>query len=528
MQAARILVILAVFLAACGDAPGAGSEGMSTTESTASDIGNLATSTSTSTGTPTPTSTAGSSTDASTDSTTGETTGETTAEPSGGTTEVMASSTSTGEPADETWIQGFGAPESQHPGGLGFAAGGELWVAGDVYGSIDLGAGVRAPAGSGIYLAKYAASGEALWVDSFAPAGGEPTLTQVAGLVVDGAGAVIVTGWLEGSYTLGGSVLNADEVDFYVAKWDAAGEPVWGQKFGGVDWQVSAALALGPDDSVWVAGAALAPFDMGDIVLSGAASTGMFVARLAADGTPLLGHWWGETGNQEIRSIAVCADDSLAIGGFFDDSLQFGAQKVQTVGDKDMFVARLDPEGAPTWIRAHGSSSVDYVPQVACDASLVFAGIGTGKLQVGELVLDPAANADVVLARLDLDGNLLAAVAITGPEDQLPTGLALLPGGDSVVAFTSAGTVTLGDSQYSSAGASDIVFARHAPSASTPVQLLGVGDGASQRSGPLAVHATGVAALAGSFAGTISWSGLSPVNAAGAEDLVLVRFTPGP
>ena len=511
---------------ACSDAPGAGSEGMSTTGTTVSDTGNLASSTST--GTPTPTSSAGSSTAGSTGETTAETTAETTGDTSGETTEVTTSSTSTGEPVDETWLRSCGAPESQHPGGLGFAAGGELWVAGDVYGSINLGAGLLAPAGSGIYLAKYAPDGAAIHTLSFAPAGGEPTLTQVSGLVVDGAGAVIVTGWLEGSYTLGGSELSANEVDFYVAKWDAAGEPVWGQKFGGVDWQVSAALALGPDDSVWVAGAALAPFDMGDIVLTGAASTGMFVARLAADGTPLQGQWWGETGNQEIRSIAVCGDDSLAIGGFFDDSLQFGAQKVQSVGDKDMFVAHLDPAGAPTWIRAHGSSSVDYVQQVACDATLAFAGVGTGKLQVGELELDPAGDADVALARLDLDGNLIMAVAITGPGDQLPTGLALLPGGDSVMAFTSAGTATLGDLQYVAAGASDLVFARHTPSAATPVQLLGVGDGAVQRSGPLAVHATGVAALAGSFAGKISWPGLSPVVAEGPEDLVLVHFTPEP
>ena len=480
--------------------------------------------TSTGTGEEPPTSTSGSSAGESTAETTAETTAESTAE-----TTSESSSTGTGEPS-ETWIQRFGAPESQHPGGLGFDAGGDLWVAGDRYGGIDLGAGVRASEGSAIYLAKYAPTGAALQVRSFAPASGEPTLTQVSGLAVDGAGAVIVTGWLEGTYTLGGSELVADEVDFYVAKWDAAGEPVWGQKFGGVDWQVSHAIAAGPDDSVWVAGATLAPFELGDITLTGAASTGMFVARLAADGTPLLGQWWGETGNQEIRSIAVCADDSLAIGGFFDDSLQFGAQQVESVGDKDMFVARLDPQGAPAWIRAYGSASGDYVAQVACGDSLVFTGVGTGTAQIGALVLEPAGDADVVLGTIELDGTLAAAVAVTGPEDQLPTGLALLPDGHTAVVLTSAGTITLGDAEYSSAGDRDLVFARYAPSATTPAQVVGLGDGDAQRSGPLAVHATGVAALAGTVAGTVAWPGLPPVTVEGAEgleDLVLVRFVPG-
>lgn len=529
MQAARILVFSAVLLAACGGSPGGSGEGTSTggasTEGSTAGTGleGSGSTSSTSTGEPTPTSTSGSGP------------GETTEVSTGASTEVStdtgtdaSSSTSTGEPASEAWIQGFGAPESQHPGGLGFAAGGDLWVAGDVYGSIDLGAGLRAPEGTGIYLARYAATGEALQVRSFAPANGEPTLTQVAGLAVDGTGAVIVTGWLEGTYTLGGSELIADEVDFYVAKWDAAGEPVWGQKFGGVDWQVSAAIAVGPEDSVWVGGAALAPFEMGDIALTGAASTGMFVARLAADGTPLLGKWWGETGDQEIRSIAVCDDGSLAVGGFFNDSLSFGGEMVVATGAKDMFVARVDVQGEPTWIRAHGGTGVGYVAQVACADAVGFAGVVSGTAKVGELVLDPGADADVVLARVELDGTLSAAVAITGPQDQLVTGLAMLPGGDTAVVLTSAGTVTLGEMEYASAGERDLVFARYAPSADTPKQLVGLGDAAQQRSGPLAVHSSGVAAIAGSFAGEVTWPGLPPVSSAGAEDLLLVRFTPGP
>jgi hypothetical protein len=500
VQAVRILVVPAVFLVSCGGAAGDGEDASSSSTTSSSSTGGE---------TPTSSST--------------QSAGSSTGEASDGT-----SSTSTGEPLAETWIQRFGAPESQHPGGLGFNGNGDLWVAGDVYGGIDLGAGSRAPAGTGVYLARYAPTGEALRVQRFGPASGEATLTQVSGLVVDGTGAVIVTGWLEGTYTLGGSELSADEVDFYVAKWDAAGEPVWGQKFGGADWQVSYAIALGPDDSLWLGGAALAPFTMGDIMLGGAASTGMFVARLAADGTPLQGQWWGEAGDQEIRGIAVCADDSLAIGGFFDnDSLQFGAEQVGTVGDKDMFVARLDPKGAPTWIRGYGSASVDYVAQVACTDEVAFAGVATGMMQVGEVVLTPNADADVVLGRLALDGTLAGAAAITGPEDQLPTGLVALPDGHTAVVLTSAGTVTLGDVMQVSAGDSDVVFASYAPGATSPSQLVGVGDGDTQRSGPLAVHGAGVVALAGALAGTATWPGLAPVTAAGPEDLLLVRFTPG-
>ncbi len=516
MRAARILVFPAILLAACGDSSGGESGDTGTGAGTGVVTGSTTTVTTTTTGEPEPTS-----------SSDPATTEDTTTGSSGGTSSSGGPS-STGEPASEVWIQGFGAGESQRPGGLGFDLDGNLWVAGDLYGDIDLGAGPLQLAGSAIYLARYAPTGEALQVQGFAPASGEATLTQVSGVAVDGSGAVIVTGWLEGTYTLGGSELSADEVDFYVAKWDAGGAPVWGQKFGGVDWQVTYAISAGSDDSLWLAGAALAPFEMGDISLSGAASTGMFVAHLAAHGTPLQGQWWGDSGDQEIRGIAVCDDDSLVIGGYFNDELQFAGEQVATVGDKDMFVAGMDPDGAPAWIRAHGSAGGDYVAQVACDGELAFAGVATGPLKIGELMLDAGADGDIVLGRLAPDGTLDTVATITGPGAQVPTGLAMPADGSTAIAFTSAGPAELGAAKYVAAGERDLVFAHYAPSATTPVQVIGAGDGADQRSGPLAVTDSGYAAIAGSFAGTITWPGLEPVSAAGAEDLVLVRFVPGP
>lgn len=453
----------------------------------------------------------------------------TAADSSSGATTDPDTGSSGGDPPADAWLRSFGAPDTERPGGIGFTPGGELWVAGDVIGAFDLGTGPLSGEGSGIYLARLSAGGETLHAQSLYPASGEPTFTSVTGLAVDGTGAVIVTGWLEGSYEIGGEMLAADEIDVFVGKWDVDGAPRWGRKFGEVDWQVGYGVAVGPDDDVWVAGAALAPFMVGDLELTGAASTGMFLIRLASDGTPEYGRWWGEMGDQEARGVAICDDGSVALAGFITAPLMFGAEEVMAVGDKDMFVAHLDAAGEPQWIRGLGGASTDYASHVQCGGDVLFAGAVTGAATIGALELTPAGDADAVLGQFAADGTLTWAAGVTGPDDQSPGGIGFhAPNNEAFVVLTSTGMTTLGDQALPGAGDRDVVLARYALPATSPSETVLLGDASREIAGPLIVHASGYAALAASHAGALAWDGLRPVQATGTEDLAVLRWSPTP
>lgn len=453
-------------------------------------------------------------------------TGSSSGESSSG--ESSGEGTSSGGVEEEAaWLRSFGAPTLQRPGGVGFTPNGELWVAGDVFGGMDLGLGPLAGEGSGIYLARYAVDGETLHAQASFAMNGEATLTTVGGLAVDGAGAVIVTGWLEGSHAIGGALLVADELDVFVGKWDAAGAPVWGKKFGEVDWQVGYSLAVAADDSIWVAGAALAPFHAGDIELTGAASTGMFLLRLSAEGAPEVGRWWGEMGDQEARSVAVCEDGSVALAGFFSAPLTFGAAQVDTNGQKDMFVALVDAAGEPLWIRGLGGAKSDSASHVACGQDVLFAGAVTGAATIGSLELTPAGDADAVIGRLDVsDGTLTWAAGLAGAAEQSPAGVGIGADGAAWIVVTSEGTTKLGDTTVEGAGERDVVLARYARDAASPAAVVRLGDAARETAGALTMHASGAAALAVSHAGALEWDGLPAVAATGDEDLAVVRWVP--
>lgn len=446
---------------------------------------------------------------------------------SGGGSSSSGGSSSGEPPVAAGWLRGFGAPEQQRPGGLGFDASGALWVAGDVFGAIDLGAGALTGPGSGLYLAKFAADGSTLHAQAMFPADGAVTLTLSSGLAVDSTGAVVVTGWLEGAYTIGGEPLVADELDVFVGKWDPSGAPLWGRRFGAADWQVGHAVAIGADDAIWIAGAALAGFTAGDVEVVGTGSTGIVVLRLAPDGTPELGRWLGDAGDQEAQALAVCDDGSIALAGFFTATLTWAPGLSATAsGDKDMFVGTLGADGEPRWLVGYGGPGQDVASHVACGDAVVFAGSVTGPASFGALELAPVDQADTVLGRLALaDGALLWAAGITGPEPQRPGGLALDGDGRVLVAISSQGAATLGDRVHAAVGAEDVVFASYAPPATTPELVTGLGGADTQRAGALAVHAEAVA-IAATIAGETAWPGLPAVAAAGAQDLGLLSFTP--
>ncbi len=528
---------LASLLAACG-APETQNDDSSTSvattgttqvDATITTTGELPTTTTTPTSTDTTSSTSSTSTTGDTGSTssTGHTTNTTDTSNTGDTDDDTSDTGDSEAPVDPSWLRSFGTPDDQHPGGVGLAPDGGVWVAGDFTGSIDLGLGPLTGDGTGLYLARTTATGETTHAQALFPADGQPTFTQISGLGIDSQGGLAITGWLEGTYTLGGQAMTADEIDVYIARYDAAGQPLWGQRFGEVDWQVGHAVDVGADDSVWVSGAALAPFMVGDLELTGTASTGMFVIRLDADGAPIFAKWWGDDGDQEARGIAVCNDGSAAIVGFFTDTLTFGAETIEPLAGKDMFIARIDPQGQPLWIRAFVGTGTDYGTHVDCDEDVTFAAVVTGTATIGDLEITAGGAADIVLGRFDMAGTLTWAAAITGADDQLPAGVATLPDGATAVLLTTSATTTLGATDYPALGPSDLLFAAYPAGATTPSQLLGLGGRDPQRAGSLGVRGS-VATFAATLSGTVTGSDLPAVTTLGPQDLGLARFTASP
>ena len=95
---------------------------------------------------------------------------------------------------------------------------------------MDFGGGPLTSAGGpDVFVAKYTAAGAPLWARRAGSTGGD-----MKAVAVDGQGNVVVTGYFQGTVDFGaGPLTSAGGYDIFVLKYSAAGGLPWAKRFGG-------------------------------------------------------------------------------------------------------------------------------------------------------------------------------------------------------------------------------------------------------------------------------------------------------
>jgi hypothetical protein len=230
--------------------------------------------------------------------------------------------------------------------------------------------------------------------------------------------------------------------DLVVAKLSPSGAHVWSKQFPCVN---AAAVAVAAGGGVVIAGNVTETIDFGGGPMSGNGSVNdVVVAKLDASG----GHVWSRrfraSNHAAVKSVAVDAAGTIAIGGSFYESVDFGDGATIRGGFShtgNLFLAKLDANGKHVWSRAFETEKWQEC-QVAFTPSgeLVFAGsvrlpvdFGTGKLAPGAF-----------LVKLDRQNQVVRAKTYGGSERTYTEGLSVSPEGDAVITGVSDGSVDFG------------------------------------------------------------------------------------
>ena len=226
-------------------------------------------------------------------------------------------------------------------------------------------AGVIKQADNDALVRKYADGGQELWTATFAGAAAGPD--TASGVAVDPAGNILA---------VGRESTDLEGFNIWIQKYGPDGAPGWGQSFdggaGGNDWANAVAFDAAGDAVV-----------VGRVDVGGGFADA-WIRKLADDGSEV---WTrthaGELGeSDEAVAVAIAGNGDIAIAG---------KSAVQDAG-LDIFVHKLDADGATLWTRSHGESEDDDVGDVAVTADGSVIVIGT------EVVV-PTINSDVWLRK---------------------------------------------------------------------------------------------------------------------------------
>lgn len=194
---------------------------------------------------------------------------------------------------------------------------------------------------SDYFIAKFDAAGNLAWVRQLGVAGAN---TQAKGISVDGDGNAYLAGVTSGD--LAGIARNGN-ADLFVAKYDRSGNRKWVRLYG---------------DSGSLVGASAIAVTSSGFVVTGKTSgwfygekesiSPVFVMRCDTDGNRLWSHAFGAGLTTEAASVAVNSKGDVYVTGYSDGNMN----SIPRVGVYDTFLCKYSSDGDYQWTTTSGVS----------------------------------------------------------------------------------------------------------------------------------------------------------------------------
>jgi hypothetical protein len=349
------------------------------------------------------------------------------------------------------------------------------------------------------------------WVVSGGAAGSD----DADGVGTDASGRIVISGGFEGA-TAGGA-------DIFATGYGKRGRVRWSRHFGGpghdqafdndVDFRGDAVLTGSFNDTVDFGGPVLVSRG-GRLPRYGDA----FLLKLGAGGRTKWVRQIGGSGSDGGDEVAIGPRRNIYVIGDSDGPPGNG---------RDAWAARYRPDGSLVWSRALGGPGEQQSHGISADAEgrTLVTGEFQGTALFGDHRLDSAGSSpDVFVARLGRAGRVLWAQSFGDGDREIGRGVDADSRGNVYFGGEYQGTLRLGATTLTSAGADDIFFAKAGPGGRVR-WAIGMG-GAGAEVGPeVEVDGQGNGYLTGSFSGTARF-GDRVLTASGLRGAFVAKVSP--
>ena len=255
----------------------------------------------------------------------------------------------------------------------------------------------------------------------------------------------------------------------------------------------------------------------------------IFVRKLSPSGNSLMLRHAGGPSTDEGHGIAVDGAGNAYVTGYFQDTATFGSHSLSSDGGKDIFVAKLSPNGNWLWAVKAGGTYNDEGHGIAVDGAgnTYVTGVFRGAATFGTHTLSAGGDSGVFVAKLDPDGIWVWATnAYNGVKTSSSCGrdIALDGAGNIYVTGYFTGTVTFGSRTLTSISSSIDIFIAKLDASGNWLWAVKAGGASEDEAYEIAVDGAGNAYVTGYFEGTATFGSqtLTTSNA----DLFVAKLGP--
>lgn len=348
---------------------------------------------------------------------------------------------------------------------------GDTILAGRYSGKLDFGGMnvLTEAGGNDIFLARFGPTGKPLHARSY----GDSGLASVVHAAI--SPGTVLSG---GDVYLAGEIPDVSKVEIgadilkgpgtWVASVNAQGAGSWGYLIP-QDMSFPTPYALAPTDQ---GGSLLVGFFQASLVLASttltsAGDTDMFIVKNDSMGKHVWAKRYGGVGHDNATSVAVDASGSIYIGGYFQGSVTFGMNGINSAGGSDVVVAKLGPLGIPKWAARIGGTGEEFAYQtldVTPAGEVVMGGSASEDITIETTLLKAAGSRDLYIAKFTTDGGLVWANRYGDAGYQDVSSLAVDPDGNTVVIGPFDGQLDFGLGTLTGAPGNSFYLAKLGPS----------------------------------------------------------------
>jgi len=372
-----------------------------------------------------------------------------------------------------------------------------------------------------ILVAKLSPAGQFLWAFAFGGSGDDIG----SGIAVDSAGNVYVTGEFRSTMPVGATTLTSKgSTDIFVIKLSPAGQPLWANSAGSTDQDYGMGIAVDGSGGVYITGAFQDKAEFGTTTLTSKGYDDAFVAKLSSTGAFLWANSAGGPDYDNGNAIAVNAAGDVFITGSYESDATFGTTSLSSKGYDDIFVARLSPSGPFSWATSAGGNNKDLGNGIALDpGGNIFV---TGSFRslpgvFGTSTLTTMGNEDIFVAKLSPSGPFIWATSGGGTD--LDEALAITVDASSnayITGFSDSQTSTLGSTHLTSQGENNIIVAKISSGGAFVWATMAQGDSGIFNAGRgIGVDTAGLVRVAGSIDESTTFLGGTQTKPKGDIDL---------
>ncbi|TFJ85412.1 hypothetical protein NSK_003371 [Nannochloropsis salina CCMP1776] len=325
--------------------------------------------------------------------------------------------------------------------------------------------------------------------------------------------------------TVGSTTLtSAGDSDIFIISLDSSGSPVWAMSFGGTSGDIGYAIAVDALGSSYTTGRFQGNMTVGSTTLTSAGDSDIFIIKLDSSGSPVWAMSFGGTSGDIGYAIAVDASGSSYTTGEFQGSMTVGSTTLTSAGGADIYIIKLDSSGSPVWAMSFGGTDFDIGNAIAVDASgsSYTTGRFQGSMTVGSTTLTSAGAADIFIINLDSSGSPVWAMSFGGTKDDIGNAIAVDASGSSYTTGYFQGNMTVGSTTLTSAGAADI-FIINLDSSGSPVWAMSFGGTSGDFGFAIAVDASGSSYTTGYFQKSMT-VGSTTLTSAGGADIFIINL----